>query len=261
MYLAEIKDKLLNESLSSLPDGKILISAMNAYSFCVLQKDESFKRAIRKSNYVLSDGISIVWAMRFLTGMKIKRIAGADLFEWEMSRLQNSKGRCFFLGCCNSTLEKIRERAHEKYPDVTVGFYSPPFKREFSDEENAEMIKAVNDFSPDVLFIGMTAPKQEKWGASNIERLHTSHICCIGAVFDFFALTKKRAPDWMIHIGCEWLYRLVQEPRRNWKRYLFGNSMFIHLIMMEKVANVSSRLNIHPLSAKPLKHSDSEIKN
>lgn len=262
MYLAEIKDQLLDKSLSSIPDGKILISTMNAYCFCILQKDETYKSAIKRSHFVLPDGISIVWAMRFLTGQKVKKIAGADLFNWEMSRLQQSKGKCFFLGSCDNTLEKIVMRIKCQYPDVSVGYYSPPFKREFNEEENAIMINKINSFSPDVLFIGMTAPKQEKWGANNFEILKTNHICCIGAVFDFCAMTKRRAPEWIVNIGFEWLFRLLQEPRRHWKRYFIGNSMFIKLIVAEKIANISSHvISSPPVLTRPIKRNDTEIQN
>ncbi|HEX2921528.1 MAG TPA: WecB/TagA/CpsF family glycosyltransferase [Bacteroidales bacterium] len=261
MYLTEIKDQLLNESLSSIPDGKLLISAMNAYCFCILQKDETYKSAIKRSHYLLPDGISIVWAMKFLTGQKVKKIAGEELFHWEMARLQQKKGKCFFLGSCLDTLEKIVSRIKYQYPDVGVGYYSPPFKHEFNDEENAIMINEINNFSPDVLFIGMTAPKQEKWGAIHFENLKTNHICCIGAVFDFCAKTKRRAPNWIINIGCEWLFRLIQEPRRNWRRYIIGNSLFIHLVMMEKVARISSFINIHANLLREVKNKGTELQN
>src|SRR5512133_3846631 len=155
MNLIDISHKLFDRPLSEMPDGKILISTMNAYSFCVLQKDELFQDAIVKSHLVLSDGISIVWAMWFLTGQKLRKIAGADLFLWEMKRLQEKKGKCFFLGSSPGTLKKICARAKEKYPDVIIDSYSPPFRKGFSDEENEAMIEAVNAFSPDVLFIGM----------------------------------------------------------------------------------------------------------
>lgn len=240
MYLCDFKDKLLNQSVPEESEQKLLISTMNAYSFCILQKDVTFQKAILDSHLVLSDGISIVWALRFLTGQRLKKIAGADLFEWEMKRLQKIKGSCFFLGSSGNTLEKICVRAKRKYPDVTTRCYSPPFKPHFTEEDNAAMLGAINSFCPDVLFLGMTAPKQEKWGAINFDRINARHICCIGAVFDFFALTKKRAPDWVIKIGMEWFYRFLSEPRRNFRRYFFGNPYFVGLILREKFSLIKS---------------------
>ncbi|MFA6912412.1 MAG: WecB/TagA/CpsF family glycosyltransferase, partial [Proteiniphilum sp.] len=92
----------------------------------------------------------------------------------------------------------------------------------------------VNKVEPDVLFVGMTAPKQEKWTYEYFDQLRAGHICCIGAVFDFYAGTVKRAPKWMIQIGLEWFYRLIREPRRMWRRYLIGNTLFVIGILKEK---------------------------
>jgi N-acetylglucosaminyldiphosphoundecaprenol N-acetyl-beta-D-mannosaminyltransferase len=235
MNLTEIEEKIYTDSLSDLPiGGKILINTMNAHSFCVLQKDKRFQQAIRNTDYILSDGISIVWALRVLKGIKVKKVAGSDLFRYEMERLQSEKGKCFFLGSTSNTLDKIYLRAKWEYPDVTVRVFSPPFKSRFSEEDNRIMIDEINSFEPDVLFIGMTAPKQEKWGEMHFERINAHHICGIGAVFDFFAGTKKRAPEWMIKIGFEWFHRLITEPTRNWRRYIIGNSLFVLLIIKEK---------------------------
>lgn len=240
MYLNELQSKLLAKPLSEIPDKKMLISTMNAYSFWVLQKDETFQKAIINSHLILSDGISIVWAIRMLNGTRLKKIAGTDLLEWELQRLQKNKGKCFFLGSCSSTLNRIHDRIRHEYPNVSVQYYEPPFKPIFSDEDNESMINAVNAFGPDVLFLGLTAPKQEKWGASNFSRLNVNHVCCIGAAFDFYALTIQRAPVWMINIGMEWFYRLMREPRRTWKRYLIGNPVFVGLILKEKLSFLRS---------------------
>ena len=241
MYLADFKHKLFDKPLSDLPEAKMLITTINAYSFNVVQKDRPFRRALLKSNVILPDGISIVLSMRFLSGVKLKKIAGADLLKWELDRLQNIKGKCFFLGSNEFTLKKIYERTKREYPDVEVHYYQPPFKSRFTADDNFSMLQAINSFSPDVLFIGMTAPKQEKWAVSHFKELKVNHACCIGAAFDFYAGTVKRAPTWMINLGMEWLYRLIREPRRNWKRYLVGNTVFIGLILREKFRMITSR--------------------
>ena len=241
MYLADYKHKLWDKPLSELPQKKLLITTINAYSFNVTQKDRPFRRALLKSDLILPDGISIVLAMRFLSGVKLKKIAGADLLKWELERLQGTKGRCFFLGSQETTLKKIYERANCEYPNVEVNYYEPPFKSRFTSDDSLAMLQAVNSFSPDVLFIGMSAPKQEKWALNHFNELKVNHVCCIGAAFSFYAGTIKRAPDWMIRIGLEWFYRLIREPRRNWKRYLVGNSVFIALVLREKFKLKSSR--------------------
>jgi len=184
---------------------------------------------------LIPDGISIVWAVRWLTGQKIKKIAGSELFFYEMEQLQRIGGKCFFLGSTEATLNCIAERVNKDYPNVKVQWHSPPYKPEFSEEDNLAMLKAINTFQPDVLFIGMTAPKQEKWAYQHYDQFNVNHICCIGAVFDFYAGTVKRAPKWMINMGLEWFYRLIKEPRRMWRRYLIGNSKFIWAVLKEKM--------------------------
>ena len=221
-------------TLSHNQNIKSLINTVNAHSFNTLQKDFDFYEALQKSTILLPDGISIVFAIRLLTGKKIDKIAGEDLFKWEMERMEQGRGRIFFLGSSEATLTKIVERAKREYPNVTVATYSPPYKPEFTDEDNQQMVEAVNAFKPDVLFIGMTAPKQEKWAAAHFEQLEATHICSIGAVFDFYAGTVKRAPRWMIAIGMEWFYRLVREPRRMWRRYIIGNVLFVYYMISKK---------------------------
>lgn len=215
---------------------KILISTINAHSYNIAREDNSFKKALKKSNILLPDGISIVHAIRWLTGNKLNKIAGNDLFIWEMERMNKTAGKVFFLGSSEKTLSLIRERASLEYPNIQIRTYSPPYKTTFTDQENQAMTEAVNNFSPDVLFIGMTAPKQEKWAITHFHNLNTLHICCIGAVFDFYAGTVKRAPEWMINVGFEWLFRLFKEPRRMWRRYLIGNTKFSYSVIREYIA-------------------------
>lgn len=226
---------LFNQSLNAINQQKTLINTLNAHSFNTLHSDEDFNTALHHSNVLLPDGIGVVWAMRLLTGQKLRKIAGADLFFYEMDRLNKSGGKCFFLGSSDETLLKIQKRAAKEYPNVQVFSYSPPYKSEFSKEDSKSMIDRINAVEPDVLFVGLTAPKQEKWAYQNFGMLQVGHVCCIGAVFDFYAGNIKRAPQWMILIGMEWSYRLIKEPRRMWRRYLIGNAKFIGYILMEKI--------------------------
>jgi len=221
------KLEIFNGSLQEIQPSKMMINTLNAHSFNTLKKDAEFRRALQASDMLLPDGISIVLAIRLLKGVKIKKIAGFDLFLYEMKRIHEQGGKCFFLGSSRNTLDLITMRAQKEYPGMQIYSYSPPFRILFSEEDNRAMIEAVNEIEPDVLFIGMTAPKQEKWSYQYFEQLNAGHICSIGAVFDFYAGTVKRAPQWMIDIGMEWFYRLVREPRRMWRRYLIGNIRFV----------------------------------
>jgi N-acetylglucosaminyldiphosphoundecaprenol N-acetyl-beta-D-mannosaminyltransferase len=227
--------KLYDQSLNGIENKKLLINTINAYSFNMSQNDAFYAEALSKSDILLPDGISIVFAVRLITGQKLKKIAGADLFAYEMKKLNSSGGSCFFLGSSVNTLNLISERARSEFPNVKVNVYSPPYKPVFTDQDNSEMLQAVNSCKPDVLFVGMTAPKQEKWAYQNFSKLEAGHICAIGAVFDFYAGTIKRAPQWMIKLGLEWFYRLIREPRRLWSRYVIGNSKFCWLVLKEKL--------------------------
>jgi N-acetylglucosaminyldiphosphoundecaprenol N-acetyl-beta-D-mannosaminyltransferase len=241
-----VQYNLYTSPLQSLGNGKALISTINAHCYNLAQTDSFYQDTLINSDVLIPDGISIVWAVKWLTGQNIKKIAGADLFFYELKRLQQTGGKCFFLGSTESTLKQIKERLAREYPNISVQTYSPPYKPEFSNEDNAEMLKEINAFQPDVLMVGMTAPKQEKWAYQHFQQLQVGHICCIGAVFDFYAGTIGRAPDWMIKIGLEWFYRLIKEPRRMWHRYLVGNIRFIWHIFQEKFKNKNGINSPHP---------------
>ena len=239
---------LYSQSLSNLPNKKLLISTLNAYSFNIAQSDTIFQMALQQSDVLLPDGISVVFATRLLTGQRLKKIAGEDLFLYEMNKLNSQphnpvKGelrsnKVFFLGSNEVVLAKIKARAAIEFPFVEVHTYSPPYKSEFSEEENKVLLDVINAVKPDILFVGMTAPKQEKWAYQHFTELQAGHVCCIGAVFDFYAGTIQRAPQWMINIGLEWFYRLIKEPGRMWKRYLIGNVKFVWYVLREKFSNV-----------------------
>ena len=221
-----------------IPEGKVMINTINAWSFVVAQKDEVFAEALRSADYLIPDGISIVKACKFLRcpDKPQERIAGADLFEFEMAKLNSTGGKCFFMGSSEDVLSRIKKKMASAYPNIIVETYSPPYKPVFSDDDNQAIIKTINSFDPDLLWIGMTAPKQEKWVYSNWDALNiTCHCGTIGAVFDFFAETAKRAPESWQNAGLEWLYRLISKPKRMWRRYLYGNLRFVHEIVKEKL--------------------------
>ena len=228
--------------LERIPIGKVLINTINAHSYNMAQKDEAFAEALRKGDYLIPDGASIVKACRWLKAKSQpkERIAGWDLFAYEMRRLNdngkmiNDKLRVMFLGSSEKVLALIRKRAAVDYPHLDIITYSPPFKPEFSDEDNLAMIGAINHADPDLLWIGMTAPKQEKWAYQHWEELNIHCLCgTIGAVFDFYAGTMKRAPLWWQRHSLEWLHRLLMEPRRMWRRYIIGNAKFLYYIGKE----------------------------
>ena len=260
------------EALGSIPAGKILINTINAHSYNTAQKDALFAEALKNGDYLIPDGASIVMACRWLNvkSQPKERIAGWDLFVHEMNkvneecRMKNEelkkqrsatvvkadeeccdinscnnnssfKKKVMFLGSSEAVLSKIRLEASYIYHNIEVVTYSPPYKPVFSEEDNRAMVEAINNANPDLLWIGMTAPKQEKWVYEHWDELDIHcHVGTIGAVFDFFAGTVRRAPEWWQKHGLEWLYRLLSEPRRMWRRYLIGNVLFLWNIIKEK---------------------------
>ena len=225
------------EILSQVPQGKVLINTINAHSYNTALKDPLFAEALQKGDVLIPDGASIVMACRWLKAKSqpTERIAGWDLFELEMERLNRKGGKCFFMGSSEKVLGLIREKAARVYPNITVETYSPPYKPEFSEEDNRAIIHAINTAKPDLLWIGMTAPKQEKWTYTHWNELDIDcHCGNIGAVFDFFAGTVERAPKWWQEHSLEWLYRLMKEPKRMWRRYIIGNALFLLNVAKEK---------------------------
>ena len=342
LRLKDIKIVCSKEELAAIPDGKVLINTINAHSYNTAQKDELFAEALKNGDALIPDGASVVKACRWLKAkyQPKERIAGWDLFEYEMGRLEapfnpprrgkldsdesdsplnlhesswepihkpkvmltevsrNSAAprdsldksdspldlhepswepihkpkvmltevsrasaapqdsldesdspldlhepswdpinmpKVMFMGSSEKVLGLIREKAKVVYPHLEIITYSPPYKPEFTEEDNAAIIKAINDANPDLLWIGMTAPKQEKWAYSHWDKLDIHcHCGTIGAVFDFFAGTAKRAPKWWQEHSLEWLYRLIIEPKRMWRRYIIGNALFLWNIWKER---------------------------
>ena len=225
--------------MASWPEGKFLVDTINAHSFVVAQRDTVFAEALVNADALLPDGISIVKACRFLKAKNApdEKIAGADLFAYEMGKLEEKGGTCFFLGSSPATLALIEKKAAETYPHIRIKTFSPPYKPAFTPEESRAMIEAVHAADPDLLWVGMTAPKQEKWLHDHWGKLDIHcHAGAIGAVFDFFAGTVERAPQKWIDLGLEWFYRLIKEPRRTWRRYLIDNPKFLWLVLKEKLA-------------------------
>jgi N-acetylglucosaminyldiphosphoundecaprenol N-acetyl-beta-D-mannosaminyltransferase len=235
------------EELGTIPEGIAIINTINAHSYNVAQKDELFAESLVKGDYLIPDGASIVKACRWLKAKSQpkERVAGWDLFSFEMNRLErkskeqrNEKGklRVMFMGSSEKVLSLISEKAAVDYPHLDIVTYSPPYKPAFTEADNAAIVQAINEAKPDLLWIGMTAPKQEKWTYQHRNELKVNcHVGTIGAVFDFYAGTAHRAPLWWQRHSLEWLYRLVIEPKRMWRRYVIGNPLFLWNVMKEKM--------------------------
>ena len=241
---------LFNERLENLDySRKLVIDTINQYSFCIAEIDPLFKTALKSSDVLLPDGVGIVVAAKMI-GENIEKISGSDVHNHLLNQLNKQQGRCFYVGSTPETLLKIKEKILIKYPDIVCETYSPPFKKELSEKESLIMLHKINKFKPDVVFIGMTAPKQEKWVHMYKDSINANVVCSIGAVFDFFAGTVKRPSAFWIKLNLEWFIRLCKEPNRMFKRYLVYGPIFVHMMIKEMIQYKFSLGRYLPASSK-----------
>jgi len=223
--------------------GQWVVSCANPHSQMLAAKDSEFLKALEESDIVLPDGIGTVLAGRFLGTDVKQRFTGPDFFRALSEYLNESADQCsyFFFGSSHDVLDGIVRNMAKHYPHIPVaGVLSPPFG-EFMTEENERMIEEINRANPSVLWVGMTAPKQEKWIARNRQRLKAPLIAAIGAEFDYFAGTKARPPGWMRKTGLQWLHRLVTEPGRTWRRHVVSMPLFSSKVVGLWLRNLLTR--------------------
>lgn len=202
----------------------------NNYGLAI--KDAEFKHILQNTDFLVLDGVYFALASIFLAGKNIQKNQGPDVYKHFIGRLNQTSGRVFFLGSSREVLQKIKDRLKQDYPNVTAATYSPPFKAEFSAQDNAEMVAAINAFKPDIVFVGMTAPKQDKWSFSHKHLLNAGLIINIGNVFDWYARTQKEIHPFYYKIRLAWLIRIFLRPEI-FKRNI-GNQLlfFWHLLLM-----------------------------
>lgn len=211
-------------------------ACLNPHSFVIAQNDPTFSDALQATDWLVPDGAGIVLGSHFLGCVVHERITGSDIFYGLNDHLnRNGGGSVFFLGSTEEILAEIRDRMAKDYPNLRVaGFFSPPFKEEFSRLELDRMIAAINAAKPDVLWVGMTAPRQEKWIYLNRHQLQVKFIGAIGAVFDFYTGRVKRSHPLFQKMGLEWLPRLFQEPRRLWRRMFVSAPVFLWQVLLAR---------------------------
>jgi N-acetylglucosaminyldiphosphoundecaprenol N-acetyl-beta-D-mannosaminyltransferase len=212
------------------------LACINPHSYVESQRDTEFSAALKFADWLIPDGIGIPIASKILGTPLKSRITGYDVFVNVLSKLDLAKGcKVFFLGSTQETLDKINIKITRDYVNVVCcGTFSPPFADAFTEEQNRAMINAINNSEADIVWVGMTAPKQEKWIFENISQLDTKFVAAVGAVFDFYAGNVRR-PKFFQVVGLEWLYRLLQNPVRLWKRTLISAPLFAFDIVVIKI--------------------------
>lgn len=214
--------------------GQTVVATLNPHSYVVAKSDAAFRAALQDADILLPDGIGIPIASFILDGKTIRRHTGPDIGHLLLRQAEQRSGRCFFLGSSESLLALIHTNIGAVHPRIVVGSFSPPFAEVFSDKQVEEMILRVNAFAPDVLFLGLTAPKQEKLANLIRKGVKAPIIISVGALFDAIAGTRPTAPRIFSKLGLAWAYRLAREPRRLWKRTFISAPLFLADVIAAK---------------------------
>lgn len=224
------------EFLSIIKSGitkreKIVQFGVNSATINEIVVNERMFRSVNKADLVSIDGMSVVWALRFL-GYKVpERVATPDLADDVISMAEKEKFSIFLFGSREAVLSLCKKNLHESYPHLVItgshnGYYEP--------ESENSIVEYINRSNPDILLIGMSSSKKEIFADNNRDSLKARYVLGVGGYFDIVAGYTKRAPRWMQNIGLEWLFRFIQEPRRMWPRYTIGIFKFFWLVIKEK---------------------------
>lgn len=206
----------------------------NVHMLIEAYNNRDYADPVNKADIVAPDGMPLVKALRILYGINQSRIAGMDLMPDLIKEAERENLSIFFYGGTEEVLNKIKNKLAILHPSFRIaGMYAPPF-RKITEVEEREEITMINNSGANIVLVSLGCPKQEIWMARNKYRINAIMIG-IGGAFPVFAGLQKRAPEWMQKMSLEWLYRLIQEPGRLWKRYLYTNTKFLILLMAEIV--------------------------
>jgi N-acetylglucosaminyldiphosphoundecaprenol N-acetyl-beta-D-mannosaminyltransferase len=209
------------------------VCVTNVHVVMEARRDEGLRRMINEAALTVPDGVPLVWVGRIKGHPRVRRVYGPDLTLLLCERAAQRGYRCFFYGGAPGVAEELARTLQRRFPGLgVVGAEAPPF-RPLTPEEDAAAVARINDALPDLVFVGLGCPKQERWVAVHRGRLNAAALLGVGAAFDFHTGRVPQAPRWMMRAGLEWLYRLAQEPRRLWHRYLVYNPLFLLQVSLE----------------------------
>jgi N-acetylglucosaminyldiphosphoundecaprenol N-acetyl-beta-D-mannosaminyltransferase len=208
------------------------------------QRDEELRRIHNSAGLVTPDGMPLVWLSRLMGFRHTERVYGPDLMLAVCQRSAMRGFRHFFYGGAPGVAEKLAMLVQAHIPCLhVVGFHSPPF-RPLTLEEDQAVVESINAANPDIVWVGISTPKQERWMAEHVGRLSAPVLIGVGAAFDFYTGVKRQAPRWMRRTGLEWFFRLLTEPRRLWRRYLVNNPWFVWLVLLQALGRVPSQSQV-----------------
>lgn len=237
-------DSLIKELSDHLkiddPTHPKILSCINPHSYYMADFDESYRNSLLNSHWLIPDGSGIVIAGRLLRRCKISKISAFDVFVKMSDEINNQQEvRVFFLGSTDINLMKIKEKYQSDYPNITIaGAYSPPFETHMSAAVSQKILDEINKCYPDIIWVGLSAPKQEKWMVDNVDKLGAKLAFGIGAVFDFYSGNIRRSSPRFRRLGLEWLPRLLQEPKRLWRRTFVSAPYFIGSVLIAATLSI-----------------------
>lgn len=234
------QDELIDHILNTIHEQKRAVCAyVNVHAINLAQKESWFKEFINQSDVVFCDGFGVKWAASFLNAKDLTRLTPPDWFDLLAEKCAQQGISMFFLGTKQDVIEKARDLAVKKHPDLNIaGIQHGFFDKSGGSTENQKVVEALNSLQPDILIVGFGMPAQEKWIMENWDDLQVRVVIPVGAFFDYYAGETIRAPKWITDNGLEWLGRLIIEPRRLWKRYLIGNPIFIWRVLIQKIKSI-----------------------
>ncbi len=215
---------------------RLLIGVVNAAKIVHMNQDPQLRQSVLATDLVLADGMSVVWAARLLGKRLPERVAGIDLMTGLLQRASLHGHRVYCLGATSEVIKEVARRIRDTYPGVQLVGWHDGY---FSADEEAEIVGQIAATKPDILFVGMSSPKKERFLAAWRDQLGATVCHGVGGSFDVLAGKVKRAPKRWQQLGIEWLYRVLQEPRRMWRRYLVTNVLFGLLVLRHAVASES----------------------
>lgn len=220
---------------------KIYICVAAVHLIMEAQKDKKLLEGIQKANIITPDGMPLVWLSKLYGNTKASRIYGPNLTLMLCKLAQQYSFTVFLLGGAIGQSAILKKKLKKQFPGLqVVGTQDTPI-RPIPAQENDTIINDINTVKPDIVFVGLGCPNQELWMIQNREKISASVLIGVGAAFDFITHTVRQAPKWMQNIGLEWLFRLIQEPRRLWKRYLILNTLFCFKIFLQLTKDLFSK--------------------
>ncbi len=196
------------------------------------RRDPELRRIHAEAGLVTPDGMPAVWCAHWAGAKHVERVYGPDLMVAVLARAEEEGWRSFFYGGKEGVPDALAARLWQRFPGLQVcGTYSPPFRPLTGDEQEA-VVRRIEDARPDLVWVGLSTPKQERWMAEFRPRLSAAALLGVGAAFDIHAGLLRQAPAWMRRRGLEWLYRVYREPRRLWRRYLRNNPAFVLAVLL-----------------------------